>query len=441
MDETGIMTVPKKRSKCLALRGKKQIGCLSSGERGVLVTAETCMSATGVFMPTMFVFPRERAKPELLDNAPPGTSAAYHSSGWMQTDIFVNWFKKFITFSNPTKEKPVLVLLDGHATHTKSLALKEMARANNVILLCFPPHTTHRLQPLDVSFMSPVSTYYAENVQKWLQMHPGRAVTISQVGELYGAAFMKAACVQTAVNGFKATGIYPFNPEIFPDWMFEPSETTNRPLDETIPRSVTPQPSLQIPEHATPVKTVTQNPVNHLPTVPASVGSGDDLYAPSCSTSSNFVITPKQIVNIPQAPERKSNSGDRRRGKTAILTSTPYKNDLQETIAARLAKTSKKKPKLNLEDTTKKNKVISTLSKKKVVKKQVAAKVNDNISSSSSDEEDDDNATCMYCNKLYSNSKSEEGWIKCHKCSDWAHEQCAGIEPDDDEVFTCDFCH
>ncbi|KAB0790631.1 hypothetical protein PPYR_14933 [Photinus pyralis] len=104
VDETGIMTVPKKRSKCLALRGKKQVGCLSSGERGVLVTAETCMSAAGVFMPPMFVFPRERAKPEFLDNAPPGSTAAYHSSGWMQTEIFLNWFKKFISFSNPSKE-------------------------------------------------------------------------------------------------------------------------------------------------------------------------------------------------------------------------------------------------------------------------------------------------------------------------------------------------
>ena len=145
------MTVPKKRSKCLALRGKTQVGCLISAERGVLVAAETCMNAAGNFMPTMFVFHWEQAKPELLDDAPPVSTAAYHTSGWIQKDIFIKWFKLFLEFCTPSKDKPLLLLLDGYATHTKSLELVELARANNVILLCFPPHTTHRLEPLDVS--------------------------------------------------------------------------------------------------------------------------------------------------------------------------------------------------------------------------------------------------------------------------------------------------
>ncbi|KAG5874685.1 hypothetical protein JTB14_036910 [Gonioctena quinquepunctata] len=81
VDETGIMTVPKKRSKCLSLRGKRQVGCLSSTERRVLVTVEICMGAGGAFMPPLFVFPRARAKPELLDDASPGSTAHYHLSG------------------------------------------------------------------------------------------------------------------------------------------------------------------------------------------------------------------------------------------------------------------------------------------------------------------------------------------------------------------------
>ncbi|KAK9730895.1 hypothetical protein QE152_g14135 [Popillia japonica] len=64
----------------------------------------------------------------------------------------------------------------------------------------------------------------------WMQQHPGRPITISQIGKLFGNAFMKAASVQTAVSGFRKTGIHPLNPEIFPDWMFEPAETTNRSI-------------------------------------------------------------------------------------------------------------------------------------------------------------------------------------------------------------------
>ncbi|XP_072401579.1 uncharacterized protein [Diabrotica undecimpunctata] len=55
VDETGITTVPNKASKIVAQRGKKQVGALASSERGTLVTAETCMSAAGNYMPTMFL--------------------------------------------------------------------------------------------------------------------------------------------------------------------------------------------------------------------------------------------------------------------------------------------------------------------------------------------------------------------------------------------------
>jgi hypothetical protein len=119
VDATGIRTVPTKQSKVLALQGKRQAGSLVSGERSRLVTAETCMSASGNYMPTTFVFPRQRTKQELLDDAPPGTTAECHPSGWMQKDIFVKWFQRFVEFSEQTEETPVLLLPDGHSTHRK----------------------------------------------------------------------------------------------------------------------------------------------------------------------------------------------------------------------------------------------------------------------------------------------------------------------------------
>ena len=55
-------------------------------------------------------------------------------------------------------------------------------------------------------------------------------------------------------------------------------------------------------------------------------------------------------------------------------------------------------------------------------------------------DEEGDRTACLVCHNLYSNSVSEEGWIKCKKKEKWAHEACAGIEKEDDEYF-CDFCH
>ena len=118
VDETGITTVPNKQSKVISMRGKRQIGALVSAERGTLVTAEICMSASGSYMPTMLIFPRKLPNAQLLDHAPPGTFAEFHPSGWIQTNIFIKWFKKFIEFTHPTPENPIIFLIDGYATHT-----------------------------------------------------------------------------------------------------------------------------------------------------------------------------------------------------------------------------------------------------------------------------------------------------------------------------------
>ena len=65
---------------------------------------------------------------------------------------FVEWLKHFISAVRPTKESRVVLILDGHVTHCKNLEAIELAKNNGVRLVSLPPHTTHRLQPLDVSF-------------------------------------------------------------------------------------------------------------------------------------------------------------------------------------------------------------------------------------------------------------------------------------------------
>lgn len=520
VDETGITTVPNKPSKVLALRGKKQVGTLSSAERGVLTTAETCMSAAGNFMPTMFIFPRTRENPVLLDEAPPGSFAKYHSSGWIQSHIFLSWFEKFIEFSKPSKDKPVLLLLDGHATHTKNIKLIEMARENHVSLLCFPPHCSHRLQPLDVTFMSPLSTYYQQEVRQWLAMHPGRPVTIYQVAKLYGKAYLKAASMQTAVNGFKKTGIYPLDRNIIPEHLYAPSLTTDRAAPEIEPDPTTDDP-LDNQDNLTADKTVPEaepgstddrdNPSAEVEpttqTQPSRVAeedlaskSGTDEISvglnsrspsrrtkdqpslkellpprsneketkksssqvpvarkeaieeqPCCSkylsplpssqpTSFKFQVSPKDLMPLPHNARKpiKTKKTDNRKGKTAILTSSPYKLELESKV--RIKKELQTKPKQNEK---RKNKLFQdAITVKRIKKGQENTKSAASKTEESTDEDGDDgdpNANCIYCNELYTASKSGEGWIQCIECRGWAHEGCCGAEELDD-FFTCDVC-
>ena len=100
---------------------------------------------------------------------------------------FITWFKKFIEFTNPSTSE-VRAFTAGW-----TCVSYQKHRTTSVILLCFPPHCTHRLQPLDVSIMVPISVYYEQEVRKWLIQHPGRCVTIYEVAKLLGAAFSRAA--------------------------------------------------------------------------------------------------------------------------------------------------------------------------------------------------------------------------------------------------------
>lgn len=229
VDETGITTVPNKPSKVIATKGKKQVGTLSSAERGTTTTSVICFNAAGRYIPPLMIFPRVRENLELLEGTPPDTKLVCHPSGWMNTEIFCpTWFDHFLRHVKPTADQPILLILDGHASHTKNIALLETARINHVHIICLPPHTSHRLQPLDVSFMFPLSTFYTQECELWLRSHPGSPITIRQVGKLFGKAFLRASTAQNAISGFQKTGIWPLNPHIFPDEAFAASETTNR---------------------------------------------------------------------------------------------------------------------------------------------------------------------------------------------------------------------
>ena len=228
MDETKVTTVQGRQPKILALKGKKQVGAFTSAEKGQLHTVEICINAVGNYIPPMIIFPRIRRKEELMNGAPPGCIDGCTPNGWMTKDVFLVWFQHFVKASGASKQNRVLLILDGHMTHTKNLEVIELARDNGVSIICLPPHCTHRLQPLDVVVMKPFSSFYDQELVKWLRNHPGRVVTTFQVAELFGKAYIRASRAEYAINGFKKTGIFPCNRRVFIEADFAAAEVTER---------------------------------------------------------------------------------------------------------------------------------------------------------------------------------------------------------------------
>jgi 4-hydroxybenzoate polyprenyltransferase len=97
--------------------------------------------------------------------------ACYDSSasGWMNTEIFNSWFKGvFIPEANSHRPEgydgPIFLILDGHTSHT-NIDLIIAARLNNIELICLPSHSSHILQPLDISIFGPLKKFWSSIVR------------------------------------------------------------------------------------------------------------------------------------------------------------------------------------------------------------------------------------------------------------------------------------
>jgi len=118
------------------------------------------------------------------------------------------------------KKDAVILVLDGYYSHTRNLEIITLARENHVDIICLPPHSSHKMQPLDKTFMGPLNTFYCQEIEKWLRSHPGRVVTVYQISEIFRNAYKRAATGEIVANEFRATGLFPCDKNIFRPYDF-----------------------------------------------------------------------------------------------------------------------------------------------------------------------------------------------------------------------------
>jgi len=115
--------------------------------------------AYGQALPPVYIFPRVHYKPHMLKGAPNGSLGPACQSGWMNAELFVEAFTHFLKHMNASASKPAVLVMDNHIRHL-SVETVNLARENGVTIVTFPPHCSHRLQPLDVSVYGPFKSYY-----------------------------------------------------------------------------------------------------------------------------------------------------------------------------------------------------------------------------------------------------------------------------------------
>ena len=191
------------------------------------MTVCVAVNAIGSVMPPMLIFPRKKFRDHFIAQGPVGCVGAGNASGWMDRDTFYATMEHFVKVAKPSKDRPVLLLLDNHDSHL-SVRVLEYAKANGVVMLSFPPHCSHKLQPLDCSIFGPLKNYLPGTMDTWMSTHPGQTMTIYDLPPCLTAVWHKALTPSNCVNGFKVAGIWPVNPLIFNEDDFAPSTVTDR---------------------------------------------------------------------------------------------------------------------------------------------------------------------------------------------------------------------
>lgn len=162
----------------------------TTAEKGTLVTALFCGNAEGYLIPPFFIFKKGPKQTNFMNGAPSGSETYLGGSGWMTTEGFLQWLCFFIGKVRPTAEEPVLLLVDGHASH-KNIEVVELAKNNHIQMLSFPPHCTHKMQPLDRTLMKPFKTAFNKAAEEFIRQNGGSKILLQDISSLVAKSLVE----------------------------------------------------------------------------------------------------------------------------------------------------------------------------------------------------------------------------------------------------------
>ena len=212
------------------LKTGKLKGALQPGSR-TWVSIIACISSDGTYLPPSVIYQGggglQSSWIQDFDAEQQRCYFASTPSGFSNDDLAFDWLTN--VFDKATKQKARngrdwrLLLLDGHSSHI-NITFLDWCYEHRILVAIFPPHATHRLQPLDISLFAPLAVRYSQGLLNWINI-TGSTLNFSQRDffALFWTAFEQAFTKDNIQSSWAKTGLAPFRPEVVLDQVKEDS--------------------------------------------------------------------------------------------------------------------------------------------------------------------------------------------------------------------------
>ena len=222
MDETSL-SLEHSPAQVVARKGSKVIPGRTSNSRES-VTVLPCVNAAGQAMPPLIIVKGKTSRSLRSYNTHEGPAGAlwgYQTNAWMSDELGCSWFEE-VFLKNCGESRPQLLIMDNHRSH-ETLGLLEAAAENNIIVLTFPPHSTHYLCPLDRAVFGPFQRAYNGICSEYITSKTTAMINKITFPGLMNKAYVQSFLRTNIVSCFESTGIYKWDPLAIPAKAFEPS--------------------------------------------------------------------------------------------------------------------------------------------------------------------------------------------------------------------------
>ena len=165
----------------------------------------------------MVLFKVARVKDQSHEVAPSGYMIKATESGYINTDVFADYGKHFVTFLKERNlwrpDQKYLVLLDLQKSYLFNVKYMQWMKEHNIEVCCLPPHCTHIMQPLDDVPYAVLKRRYQKELISYNFKIASAHMTRTQFFCVFVPAFTQAFTPENIRKDFENTGIYPINPK------------------------------------------------------------------------------------------------------------------------------------------------------------------------------------------------------------------------------------